>query len=198
MGRAGLGLGQARRPKREGLDRVFKDAGFEWREPGCSMCLGTNGDRVAPGERCASTSNRNFVGRQGPGSRTHLMSPAMAAAAAVTGRLTDVRHAAGGALSMEPFKPLSTQSPLPIARPNVDTDQIFPRAICKSRARATSASYLFRDLRFDARRHREAGLRAQPAGLPDRAHRASASPTSAAAPRASTRCGRSTTTASAP
>ena|SRR5688572_5724667 len=75
----------------EGLDRVFAAAGFQWRFAGCSMCLGTNGDRVAPGQRCASTSNRNFMGRQGPGSRTHLMSPAMAAAAAVTGRLTDVR-----------------------------------------------------------------------------------------------------------
>ncbi|MGZ6010731.1 MAG: 3-isopropylmalate dehydratase large subunit [Caulobacteraceae bacterium] len=74
-----------------GLDQVFKDAGFQWREPGCSMCLGTNGDQVAPGQRCASTTNRNFVGRQGPGSRTHLMSPVMAAAAAVTGRLTDAR-----------------------------------------------------------------------------------------------------------
>jgi 3-isopropylmalate/(R)-2-methylmalate dehydratase large subunit len=76
----------------EGLDRIFKSAGFEWREAGCSMCLGTNGEIVAPGERCASTSNRNFAGRQGPGARTHLMSPAMAAAAAVTGRLTDVRR----------------------------------------------------------------------------------------------------------
>lgn len=76
----------------EGLDRVFTDAGLEWREPGCSACLGMNPDKVPPGERCASTSNRNFVGRQGPGSRTHLMSPAMAAAAAVTGRLTDVRE----------------------------------------------------------------------------------------------------------
>ncbi|WP_076999949.1 3-isopropylmalate dehydratase large subunit [Variovorax sp. KK3] len=75
----------------EGLDAVFRAAGFEWRHAGCSMCLGTNGDQVAPGQRCASTSNRNFVGRQGPGARTHLMSPAMAAAAAVTGRLTDVR-----------------------------------------------------------------------------------------------------------
>jgi 3-isopropylmalate/(R)-2-methylmalate dehydratase large subunit len=75
-----------------GLDRVFKDAGFEWREPGCSMCLGANGDLSGPGQRCASTTNRNFVGRQGPGSRTHLMSPAMAAAAAVSGRLTDVRN----------------------------------------------------------------------------------------------------------
>ncbi len=76
----------------EGLDRIFIDAGFDWREPGCSMCLGMNPDQVPAGERCASTSNRNFVGRQGPGSRTHLLSPAMAAAAAVTGRLTDVRE----------------------------------------------------------------------------------------------------------
>ena len=75
----------------EGLDRIFIDAGFEWREPGCSACLGMNPDKVPSGERCASTSNRNFVGRQGPGARTHLVSPAMAAAAAVTGKLTDVR-----------------------------------------------------------------------------------------------------------
>ncbi|KXU91436.1 isopropylmalate isomerase [Paraburkholderia monticola] len=79
----------------EGLDRVFVEAGFQWRFPGCSMCLATNGDIAAPGQRCASTSNRNFVGRQGPGVRTHLMSPAMAAAAAVTGRLTDVRRLLG-------------------------------------------------------------------------------------------------------
>ena len=78
-----------------GLDQVFKAAGFQWREPGCSMCLGTNGDQLAPGQRSASTTNRNFVGRQGPGSRTHLMSPAMAAAAAVTGRLADVRALIG-------------------------------------------------------------------------------------------------------
>ena len=78
-----------------GLDRVFKDAGFQWREAGCSMCLATNGDSLAAGQRSASTTNRNFVGRQGPGSRTHLMSPAMAAAAAVTGRLTDVRDLLG-------------------------------------------------------------------------------------------------------
>ncbi|HUH10608.1 MAG TPA: aconitase family protein, partial [Brevundimonas sp.] len=75
----------------EGLDRVFIDAGFEWREAGCSMCLGMNPDKLAPGERCASTSNRNFEGRQGPGGRTHLVSPSMAAAAAVAGRLVDVR-----------------------------------------------------------------------------------------------------------
>jgi 3-isopropylmalate/(R)-2-methylmalate dehydratase large subunit len=78
----------------EGLDRIFIDAGLEWREPGCSACLGMNPDKVPAGERCASTSNRNFVGRQGPGARTHLVSPAMAAAAAVTGKLTDVRDLA--------------------------------------------------------------------------------------------------------
>jgi 3-isopropylmalate/(R)-2-methylmalate dehydratase large subunit len=76
----------------EGLDRILLDAGFEWREAGCSMCLGMNPDKLAPGQRCASTSNRNFEGRQGPGGRTHLLSPAMAAAAAVTGHLADVRE----------------------------------------------------------------------------------------------------------
>ena len=76
----------------EGLDQIFIAAGFEWREPGCSMCLAMNPDKVPPGERCASTSNRNFQGRQGPGARTHLLSPAMAAAAAVTGRLSDARE----------------------------------------------------------------------------------------------------------
>ncbi len=80
-----------RQAEAEGLDRIFIEAGFEWREPGCSMCLGMNPDQVPAGERCASTSNRNFVGRQGVGARTHLLSPAMAVAAAVTGRLSDVR-----------------------------------------------------------------------------------------------------------
>jgi 3-isopropylmalate/(R)-2-methylmalate dehydratase large subunit len=79
----------------EGLDRIIVEAGLEWREPGCSACLAMNPDKVPAGERCASTSNRNFTGRQGPGSRTHLMSPAMAAAAAVTGHLTDVRELVG-------------------------------------------------------------------------------------------------------
>jgi 3-isopropylmalate/(R)-2-methylmalate dehydratase large subunit len=79
----------------EGLDRIFTEAGFEWREAGCSMCVGINGETARAGERVASTSNRNFEGRQGPGARTHLMSPAMAAAAAVTGRLTDVRGLVG-------------------------------------------------------------------------------------------------------
>ncbi len=86
----GSGLVKAQ-AEAEGLDDVFVAAGFEWREPGCSACLGMNPDKVPPGERCASTSNRNFVGRQGPGARTHLVSPAMAAAAAVAGHLTDVR-----------------------------------------------------------------------------------------------------------
>ena len=80
-----------RQAEAEGLDRIFVEAGFEWREPGCSACLGMNPDKVPAGERCASTSNRNFMGRQGPGARTHLVSPAMAAAAALTGRLVDVR-----------------------------------------------------------------------------------------------------------
>ncbi|WP_406237785.1 3-isopropylmalate dehydratase large subunit [Acetobacter orientalis] len=83
-----------RQAEEEGLDQIFLDAGFEWREAGCSMCLGMNPDRLTPGQRCASTSNRNFEGRQGPGGRTHLLSPAMAAAAAVTGCLTDVRELA--------------------------------------------------------------------------------------------------------
>jgi len=86
------GSGQVKRAaEAEGLDRIFREAGFEWREAGCSMCVGMNGDLVEAGKRCASTSNRNFEGRQGKGARTHLVSPAMAAAAAVTGRLTDVR-----------------------------------------------------------------------------------------------------------
>jgi 3-isopropylmalate/(R)-2-methylmalate dehydratase large subunit len=84
-----------RQAEQEGLDRIFRDAGLEWGESGCSMCVGINGDLVAPGERCASTTNRNFRGRQGPGARTHLMSPAMVAAAAVTGHLADVRDILG-------------------------------------------------------------------------------------------------------
>ena len=84
-----------RQAEAEGLDRIFIEAGLEWREPGCSACLGMNPDKVPAGERCASTSNRNFVGRQGPGARTHLVSPAMAAAAAVMGRLCDVRELMG-------------------------------------------------------------------------------------------------------
>ena len=86
----GSGLVKAQ-AEEEGLDAIFQAAGFDWREPGCSMCLGMNPDRLAPGERCASTSNRNFEGRQGRGGRTHLMSPVMAVAAAIAGRIADVR-----------------------------------------------------------------------------------------------------------
>ncbi len=87
----GSGLVKAQ-AEREGLHEVFRAAGFEWREPGCSMCLAMNADRLEPGERCASTSNRNFEGRQGAGGRTHLVSPAMAAAAAIEGHFADVRR----------------------------------------------------------------------------------------------------------
>jgi 3-isopropylmalate/(R)-2-methylmalate dehydratase large subunit len=80
-----------RQAEAEGLDKIFLTAGFEWREPGCSMCLAMNEDKLEPGERCASTSNRNFEGRQGAGGRTHLVSPAMAAAAAIEGHFSDVR-----------------------------------------------------------------------------------------------------------
>ena len=86
----GSGLVKAQ-AEQEGLDKIFKNSGFEWREPGCSMCLGMNEDQLKPQERCASTSNRNFEGRQGRCGRTHLLSPAMAAAAAIEGCLTDVR-----------------------------------------------------------------------------------------------------------
>ena len=84
-----------RQAEQEGLARIFVDAGFEWRDPGCSMCLAMNADRSMPGERCAATSNRNFEGRQGHGGRTHLVSPAMAAAAAMAGHFTDVREFIG-------------------------------------------------------------------------------------------------------
>jgi 3-isopropylmalate/(R)-2-methylmalate dehydratase large subunit len=81
-----------RQAEQEGLDKIFTEAGLDWREPGCSMCLAMNADKLGAGEHCASTSNRNFEGRQGNGGRTHLMSPAMAAAAAVTGHIVDVRE----------------------------------------------------------------------------------------------------------
>jgi 3-isopropylmalate/(R)-2-methylmalate dehydratase large subunit len=87
----GSGLVKAQ-AEAEGLDQIFLEAGFEWRHPGCSMCLGMNEDRLSPGERCASTSNRNFEGRQGTGGRTHLVSPQMAAAAAIAGHFVDIRE----------------------------------------------------------------------------------------------------------
>jgi 3-isopropylmalate/(R)-2-methylmalate dehydratase large subunit len=87
----GSGLVKAQ-AEAEGLDKIFTAAGFEWRQPGCSMCLAMNADRLEPGERCASTSNRNFEGRQGQGGRTHLVSPEMAAAAAIAGHFVDIRN----------------------------------------------------------------------------------------------------------
>jgi 3-isopropylmalate/(R)-2-methylmalate dehydratase large subunit len=84
-------IGVKRQAEAEGLDAIFRTAGFEWREPGCSMCVGANGDVVPRGQRCVSTSNRNFVGRQGPGSRTHLASPVLAAASACAGAIADPR-----------------------------------------------------------------------------------------------------------
>ena len=91
-GRPGLPAGAPRRPSAKGLDDIFRAAGFDWRNAGCSMCLGMNPDILDPGERCASTSNRNFEGRQGRGGRTHLVSPQMAAAAAIEGHFVDVRE----------------------------------------------------------------------------------------------------------
>ena len=108
----------------EGLDKIFENAGFEWREAGCSMCLGMNPDILSPGERCASTSNRNFEGRQGAGGRTHLMSPVMAAAAAIVGKIADVRDLA------QPVTKSTKRAPSPVVTPeiaNVDSDQDMER-----------------------------------------------------------------------
>lgn len=132
----------------EGLDRVFIDAGFEWREAGCSMCLGMNPDILSPGERCASTSNRNFEGRQGAGGRTHLMSPVMAAAAAIAGRLSDVRKLA----NVEPNLTKST-SKLDVNSEvlDIDTDDDFERLV---------------DLPEDNEPHINSEVRKSSAGLP--------------------------------
>ena len=106
----------------EGLDKIFIDSGFEWREAGCSMCLGMNPDILSPGERCASTSNRNFEGRQGAGGRTHLMSPVMAAAAALTGKLTDVRHLENYEEALPSAKSASTNVKPQVDDPESDVD----------------------------------------------------------------------------
>jgi len=115
------------RAESEGLDKIFIDAGFEWREAGCSMCLGMNPDILSPGERCASTSNRNFEGRQGAGGRTHLMSPAMAAAAALVGKLADVRKLAGYEQALPNAKsgPTSIDSHVEDPESDVDLDKIM-------------------------------------------------------------------------
>ena len=116
-----------RQAEAEGLHRVFEAAGFEWRRAGCSMCLGMNPDILAPGERCASTSNRNFEGRQGRGGRTHLVSPAMAAAA-IAGHFVDVREWERG--SCEAFHSVTSPAAV-LDRPGVDTDQIIPKQFLK-------------------------------------------------------------------
>ncbi|KAF2163847.1 hypothetical protein M409DRAFT_68129 [Zasmidium cellare ATCC 36951] len=108
--------------EQEGLDQIFTDAGFEWREAGCSMCLGMNPDILSPGERCASTSNRNFEGRQGAGGRTHLMSPAMAAAAALTGKLADVRNLAGYEQALPSAKSAAKTIATHVEDPESDVD----------------------------------------------------------------------------
>jgi len=134
--------------EQEGLDRVFREAGFEWRNAGCSMCLGMNADVLGAGERCAATSNRNFEGRQGRGGRTHLMSPVMAAAAAIG------RTPRGRARMVTPFV-RHRGKVVALPRANVDTDQIVPKQFLKGIERTGFAQSLFFDWR------RQSGLRAQ-------------------------------------
>ncbi|MBU9598415.1 3-isopropylmalate dehydratase small subunit [Burkholderia multivorans] len=138
-----------RQAEREGLDQVFIEAGFEWREAGCSMCLGMNPDHLAPGERVASTSNRNFEGRQGAGGRSHLVSPAMAAAAAVAGHFVDVRtFFSHGFKTVQPFKQ-HTGIVAPLDRDNVDTDAIMPKQFMKAISRTGFGPYVFDEWRFE-------------------------------------------------
>src|SRR5262249_21271033 len=127
-------------------------AGLEWGESGCSMCVGINGDLVAPGKRCASTTNRNFRGRQGPGARTHLMSPAMVAAAAVSGHLADARRMLAGrktCAARDKFTQLTALA-CPINQANLNTDQILPARYLKWTRAMGIGRVLFQDLRFDA------------------------------------------------
>ena len=142
--------GVKRQAEAEGLDRIFIDAGLEWRDSGCSMCNGSNGELVAPGERCASTTNRNFEGRQGRGALTHIMSPAMVAAAAVFGRLADVRRLTRHEARMQPFTVLTAvAAPLEIAK--IDTGMILPGRYMRRHRRPGhdyGEAFLY-DLRFD-------------------------------------------------
>eukprot|EP01061_Rhynchopus_euleeides_P045695 TRINITY_DN8340_c0_g1_i1.p2 TRINITY_DN8340_c0_g1~~TRINITY_DN8340_c0_g1_i1.p2 ORF type:complete len:728 (+),score=305.65 TRINITY_DN8340_c0_g1_i1:58-2184(+) len=143
-----------RQAEKEGIADVLVNAGFDWREPGCSMCLGMNEDRLLPEERCISTSNRNFEGRQGARSRTHLASPAMAAAAAVKGHITDVRKFgqqrraySTQAIGMAPFTTLSGL-PSPLPRINLDTDIIIPKQHLKTIKRTGLGKFCMEPIRF--------------------------------------------------
>ena len=131
----------AMQAEREGLDEVFRAAGFDWRSAGCSMCLGMNPDILSPGERCASTSNRNFEGRQGRGGRTHLVSPQMAAAAAIEGHFVDIT----GVELMEPRDAPSQGKVSVLDRADVDTDQIIPKQFLKRIERTGFGEFLFYD-----------------------------------------------------
>jgi 3-isopropylmalate/(R)-2-methylmalate dehydratase large subunit len=142
----GSGLVKAQ-AESEGLHEVFKAAGFEWREPGCSMCLAMNADKLEPGERCASTSNRNFEGRQGNGGRTHLVSPAMAAAAAIEGHFVDIREDRLKEHTMQAFT-VHQGLVAPMDRENVDTDAIIPKQFLKSIARTGFGPNLFDEWRY--------------------------------------------------
>ena len=128
----------------EGLSKIFIDAGFEWRDAGCSMCLGMNPDQLKPGERCASTSNRNFEGRQGRGGRTHLMSPELAAASAIKGNI----QISETLFNMDKFNTLKgIAAPLPIV--NIDTDMIIPKQFLKTIKRTGLGVSLFYEMRYD-------------------------------------------------
>ena len=137
----------------EGLDKIFEEFGAEWRFAGCSMCLGMNPDQLAPGERCASTSNRNFEGRQGKGGRTHLVSPLVAAATAIRGTLSspwDLRDRAGARCGVTWRRsPPSPASAVPLRRSNVDTDQIIPAVFLKRVTKTGFEDALFHAWRQD-------------------------------------------------
>ncbi len=149
-----------------------REAGFDWREPGCSMCLGMNPDILSPGERCASTSNRNFEGRQGRGGRTHLVSPEMAAAAAIAGHFVDIRNwqrARGGNSLDGTISSTLTSLAAPLDRTNVDTDQIIPKQFLKRIERTGYGDFLFFDWRQTPRGDPDSGFRAQRSALQGRA-----------------------------
>ena len=176
----------------EGLDEVFSAAGAEWRGAGCSMCLGMNPDKLSPGQRSASTSNRNFEGRQGPGGRTHLVSPPVAAATAVTGRLPRPRTCSGSVEAMRPWKVHDPHRPSPSVRRSCRHRPDHP-------GRVPQAGLAYRVRRRPVQGvARRSGLRAQRQARYDGATVSSRGRTSVPAPRASTRSGRCRTTVSGP